>query len=49
MQSREVDLGNVLVEGLTLGFGNLELEGSGLARAIGTLYKLTSQLFISIK
>lgn len=37
MQSREVDLGNVLVEGLALGFGDLELEGSGLARAIGTL------------
>lgn len=42
MQSREVDLGNVLVEGLTLGLGDLELEGSGLARAIGTLCMLAS-------
>ena len=42
MQSREVNLGNVLVEGLALGFGDLELEGSGLARAIGTLCMLAS-------
>lgn len=37
MQSREVDLGDVLVEGLTLSLGNLELKGSGLAGTIGTL------------
>lgn len=37
MQSREVNTGNVFPEGLALGFGDLELERSGLARAIGTL------------
>lgn len=31
-----VDLGDGLIEGLALGLGNLELEGSGLAGAIGT-------------
>jgi len=49
MQSREVDLGDVLIESLTLGLGDLELERSGLARAIGTLYKLISRLFILIE
>lgn len=37
MQSREVDLGNVLIESLTLSLGNLDLKGSGLAGAVGTL------------
>lgn len=37
MQSGEVDLGNVLVEGLALGLSNLHLKRSGLAGAIGTL------------
>jgi hypothetical protein len=37
MQSREVDTGDVIPEGLALGLGNLELERGGLARAIGTL------------
>jgi hypothetical protein len=36
MQS--LDLGDSLVEGLTLSLGNLELEGGGLARTVGTLW-----------
>lgn len=37
MQSLGVSLGNGLVEGLALGLGDLELESSGLAGAVGTL------------
>ena len=37
MQSSEVDLGDVLVESLALGLSNLQLKGSGLAGAVGTL------------
>jgi hypothetical protein len=37
MQSSKVDTGNVLVEGLALSLGKLELELSGLAGAVGAL------------
>ena len=37
MQSGEVDLGDVLVEGLALGLSKLQLKGSGLAGVIGTI------------
>lgn len=37
MQSREADLRDVVVERLALGLSNLQLERSGLARAVGTL------------
>ena len=37
MQSSEVDLGNVLVEGLALSLSNLQLKRGGLTGAIGTL------------
>lgn len=36
--SRVVDLGDCLVEGLTLGLGDLQLKGRGLARAVGRLF-----------
>lgn len=37
MQSREADLGDVVVERLALDLSNLQLKSSGLARAVGTL------------
>lgn len=37
MQSREADLGDVVVERLALDLSNLQLKRSGLTRAIGTL------------
>jgi hypothetical protein len=36
MQS--LDPGDVFIKGLALGLSNLELEGRGLARTVGTLY-----------
>lgn len=37
MQSSEVDLRDVLIEGLALGLGDFKLESGGLTGAIRTL------------